>query len=257
MSMKCENCGGILELEDEFCRHCGQPNRQGQKHAQDMRRFQGEFEETKAIVEEKTKSYSELVVRVIMLSVLIIASIVTILMAGLADSTVYSRKAKLANKSYKEYSAKMDQMLENEEFLEYAAFVQEKNIRMYDTPYEAKYEQITRIAQNYAYAYEAILRMGFPSDYLDVVKQAKYAGDSLTSFYRACERRIETADEVKEPRDWEQEQKMVDCMQRNTELLLVTYCGFTEEEAASLPTLSEAKLAVLFEEKAEALANEE
>ena len=79
--MKCENCGGRISLEDEFCPSCGAVNRNAQKHIKDMRRYQSTFANVQQDVQEATKRYSEVTVRIIMIAVLLIMAVLFSLVA--------------------------------------------------------------------------------------------------------------------------------------------------------------------------------
>ena len=43
--MKCKYCGGDVTLDDHFCPHCGRPVDQSQRHHQEMKQYETEFEE--------------------------------------------------------------------------------------------------------------------------------------------------------------------------------------------------------------------
>ena len=51
--MKCKYCGGDVTLDDHFCPHCGRPVDQSQRHHQEMKQYETEFEETRQEALEK------------------------------------------------------------------------------------------------------------------------------------------------------------------------------------------------------------
>ena len=102
--MKCEYCNGNLSLEDEYCPHCGKPNKHARKHIDDMRRFQGEFEDTRKYVRDKTIGYTEITVRVVILSILIVLILVFFAVGANAWEINREIKKKSAEKKFEEYS---------------------------------------------------------------------------------------------------------------------------------------------------------
>mgnify|MGYP007081514319 FL=1 len=148
--MKCEYCGGSLSLEDEYCPHCGQPNKHAKQHIKDMRRFQGEFEDTRNYVYEKTKTYTEMTVRVIIIAVLIILIVVTSIARVRSWKIVDSLREGSAAMHYAGYSKVMDQYLVEEDYVDFYQYCLEKNIRYYKGAYEEQYGRVIQLAMMYS-----------------------------------------------------------------------------------------------------------
>lgn len=247
--MKCEYCGGSLSLEDEYCPHCGQPNKHAKQHIKDMRRFQGEFEDTRNYVYEKTKTYTEMTVRVIIIAVLIILIVVTSIARVRSWKIVDSLREGSAAMHYAGYSKVMDQYLAEEDYVDFYQYCLEKNIRYYKGAYEEQYGRVIQLAMMYSSLLDNF------SNYIDFQEggspdtTVRNIQDSLYSFYRYYE----------EDSSWyygngqvtEQYLEAADTMLVNVEDILVTYCGFTREEAQEMQELSSASRAVLLEEKLE------
>ena len=106
--MKCEFCNGNMSLEDLHCPHCGQLNKHAQQHIKAMKRYQGEFNETKEDVITVTKKYSQITVRCIIIVVLLIAVIVTAVLGSNAYSICRSMNRKAAERN-KEENIKINQ----------------------------------------------------------------------------------------------------------------------------------------------------
>ena len=69
--MKCPTCGANLQIEDEKCPFCGNPNPFAVKHQQDMRQYRQEFQETKQEVEKKTLHFNFFTARIAVIAVLL------------------------------------------------------------------------------------------------------------------------------------------------------------------------------------------
>ena len=89
--MKCQYCGGTLDLEDRFCKHCGQVNTVASEHVQEMEKYQQEFEQTRRYVHEQTAGYNSLGIRVVTIAVLWITSII-LLLVMLTNSIFLQKK---------------------------------------------------------------------------------------------------------------------------------------------------------------------
>ena len=247
--MKCENCGGILSLEDAACPHCGTVNKHAQKHIEDMKRYQGEFQNTRESVYAVTKNYAGITARAVIITVLLILIVIFAVITG---STYDIRRELARSKSYRnydEYSARIEQYLEEENYMALSAFCYAIYMESYDSPY-AKYAPIERACNQYAYLYESIMdAYGRKQEGTGPDEMAGYAeniSDQLNYFYESLDPEhysyIVGADS-------EENLAALDSIEKKVRLLLQTYCGLTEEEAAGLQSLSNAKRMVLLEEK--------
>ena len=247
--MKCEYCNGNLSLEDEYCPHCGQPNKHARKHIDDMRKYQGEFEDTKRYVREKTTGYTEITVRVVILSILIVLTLVFYAVGSNSWEIRREIRKSSAKRHYAEYSQIMDEYLAEGDFLKFYSFCEYKGIRSYDSVYREKYGEIMSACSWYRNAYEYLIDFAcFDAD--DSVNQVtEMTGDALDYFYKYYRNDVG----IYTGRDGEPElyRKTLDDMERNIELILSVYCGFSKEEAAAFPEMSKAKRNILLEEKLE------
>ena len=247
--MKCEYCNGILSLEDEVCPHCGRPNRHAEKHIEEMRRYAGEFEKTRRYVQDKTSGYTEAVVRVIILAVLAVLSLVFFIAGRNAWEIMWKAEQIGAERHFEEYSRILDEYLEEEDYLMFNAFCEERGIRSYDSAYEEKYGEIIYACSCYASAYEYVYEYALLEDAENMEHAAEYAGDMLDYFYGLYRnedfRHTGGRDEPEEYR------KVLDSMERKLKQILTAYCGVTAEEAAMLPEMSKAKRNMFLEERLE------
>ena len=56
--MKCEHCGGNLTLEMLACPYCGKENPHAKQHIRDMKKYQGDFSDTRSEVYSVVNKYS-------------------------------------------------------------------------------------------------------------------------------------------------------------------------------------------------------
>lgn len=247
--MNCENCGGNLSLEDAACPHCGTINKHAQQHIRDMDRYEGAFQSTQKNVYAITRNYAGITVRAIVITVLLILTVIF----GVLAVSDYEIKSGLArSKSYrnfKEYEKLLDGYMEEENFMAFSAFCEAIYMRGYDSPYE-KYLPVQRASGQYIYLYESIMRAytgvleGAEQD--EIADYAETLGEQLNYFYESLD--MERYEYV-EGADTEENRKALERMELNVRLLMQTYCGLTEEEAADLQSMSKAKRMVLLEER--------
>ncbi len=249
--MKCDFCGGPLSLEDERCPRCGQPNKHARRHIEDMRHYKGEFEDTKKHVYEKTKRYTQLAVRAVILSVLVILSVGMYVLADNAYSIVRDWKRSSANRKYEEYSRIMDGYLEEGEFRAFNAFREAHEIGSYGDAYSERYGSIIPVVYYYVQTMDELWSYAFPGEYT-LETQAQWTAETMDYFYK--DRWMEAEDEESEALFL----KVTGEMESQVEQFLITFCGFTQEEAAQMKELSSARRQILLEDKLEErLGNEE
>ena len=245
--MKCEFCGGTLSLEEEYCPHCGQANKHAKQHIKDMRHYQGKFENTEKYVRNKATTYSEVSVRAIIIAVLTVLTIVMLVMAASAWDIQRGYKRSLADKKYNQYSAELNRLIEEKDYLALSSFADAKMLDRYDGAYEV-YRNDFEACDSYVQIYESVQRFislnetGKSMDYI-----CEMFGSSMDLFYRKYEdRENRYTEQIYQPDTY---LKMMDSMMEEINLMLKTYCGFTEDELEQLPNVSNVRKQVLFEEK--------
>lgn len=246
--MKCDHCGGTLSLENENCPHCGRPNPHARQHIEDMRRYEGEFERTKKYVYDKTKTYTQVVVRMIILAALVILSVGLFVLADNAYSLSRDWKRNQSAKKYNEYSQILDEYLEEENFQAFVSFCEAHNLETYQSVYASKYQKVIWVSRYYVHLMEYLSDYAFPHSYT-TQKQAEWVADEMEYFYQYLDQ--DSADYYMEVEDDSMVAQALDTMDKNVEQFLTVYCGFTEEEAQSMRKMSNARRQILLEEKLE------
>lgn len=241
--MKCNYCGGNLSLEDEICPHCGRVNQDAMQHIRDMKRYSGEFEETRQDVYTTTRRYSEISSRVILLAILVVLAFICLLSEHFYYQASGSIREKTSEAKAASYNAILDDYIKNEEYLKIDKFVKAKRISRYGKGYE-KYGDILPIAENYSTLYFKIMQLSEAAKE-DVPGKAKELADEMEYFYKRL---------YPERHGWqkairsEQEEAVLKNMEENIRLLLITYCGLTREETEKIETMTSARRAILIEE---------
>ena len=253
--MKCEFCGGNLSLEDLNCPHCGKENKQARQHIRDMQRYHGEFEKTKKEIYAVGRSYSQITVRAIIIVVLVIALIITAVLYSEAYSIMRKWKNRDAKVHMAEYMEQIDSYIEEEDFLALNSFFSEHPLDFYGINKEyAVYRPVIWTAQYYINIYYQVVDLAdLDEEYRE--RRLKYLGDSIEGFYNYSDRAKYDNNNYYSYSDnyWNYSEekcgKALDTMEVYVEKLLQTYCNLTQEEAAGLRELSNAKRMVLIEER--------
>lgn len=248
--MKCDFCGTNMSLEDAACPFCGKLNTQAQQHIKDMERYKGAFESTQSDVYSVTKKYTGITVRAIVIAVLVVLFVVVTIFSDAGYSIKESFMRMDANRRVEEYSRILDTYMEEENYQTLLAFCDAHCIDYYDVKYEC-YAPVLHAGSYYAYLYEDIMSIATETDVeqkLAILEQSSYW---FSLFYECFDMKRY---EYYENADRQENIQTLQRMKENLELLLVTYIGLTEEEAAGVWELSSARRTVLMEEK---LINEE
>ena len=242
--MKCPFCGAPLDLDDNFCSHCGKLNEQVKQHVDDMNRFKSEFTEAKEEVYQTTKRYTAVTVRVVMIAVLVILNVV-IAVIGARYYTIERIIGEAdCERNFEEYSAILDDYLEEGNYHAFYNFMMAKDVPNYDSPYE-QYSQIESLASQYIYIYEYIMKAYLSEDSNQRENLCKYTADTLEYFYENLDMERYS---YYENYDREENLKAIEGLKEKVEMLLVTYAGVLQEDAALFETYTSAKRAMILEE---------
>lgn len=242
--MKCPYCGAPLDLDDNFCSHCGKLNEQVRQHVDDMNRFKTEFTETKEEVYQTTKRYTASTVRIVMIAVLVILNVAV----AIVGSRYYSFERMLGEadceRNFEKYSAILDGYLAEGDYHAFYNFMIEKHVPSYDSAYE-QYNQVENLISQYIYIYEYLLKAYTTEDRENLENLCKYTTDNLEYFYENTNpERYEYYENIER----EENLQAVEDLKNKVEMLLVTYAGVSAEDAAQFENYTSAKRAILLEE---------
>ena len=241
--MKCKYCGGEIRLEDMQCPFCGRPNEEAIRHAQDMQRYQREFQQTKADVTEKASHSSRKAVRIAAIAFLLAAIVGNIVLQMNSYSFRYAAERRAAKRNAPQFIAAIDTYLEEEDYIGFVSYCQNHNLSMSDPAFD-KYYRIYRTAHSYKGSVQQMMKLINHSRYTDVESIKKWTAEDIQEFY-------ENLDPEKysyyEEADSEWSVTHIENMKTSLEALYVAYLDMTPEEAAGMESLSRGKRAVLIE----------
>ena len=244
-TMKCPTCGANLQIEDEICPFCGNPNPFAVKHDRDMRHYRQEFQETKREVERRTLHFNTFTARIAVIAVLLV--MVMGMVFAINDGAYYlwsSRVKKDVAKNTEKYRAELNVLEEAGEWRRLHAF------------YDAKSLDSTRDLKDYTvlyfmiYDYKSILneitRLQ-EDDVDDLAAAASKMSSHLDNFYKAVGR-ISYESAYYDDCYSKTHMASYERMQEELEAVLSVYCHLTDEEISVLPDYSLVKRAGLIEE---------
>ena len=241
--MKCKYCGGEIQLEELYCPYCGRPNEEAQQHARDMRRFQAEFQQTKTDVTAKAGNASRIAVRIAAIAFLIVGITINIILQANSWSIRHSIERRNANKNASVHREILEEYLENEDYIGFAAYCSAQNLPMSDEVYDDCYA-VYRIAGSYRYAAEQIMKLVNRERYASADTTVKYTIEYVQEFYETLDPESYRWDDSY---DEKETQAHIAKMKHSMEALLITYLGMTPEEASGMESLSRAGRAMLIE----------
>jgi len=242
--MKCPYCGAPLDLDDNFCSHCGKLNEQVKQHVDDMNRFKTEFTETKEEVYQTTKRYTASTVRVVIIALLVILNVAVAIFGARYYSFERMFKEADCERHFEEYSAILDGYLAEGDYFSFYNFMVEKHVPSYDSAYE-QYNQVENLVSQYIYFYDYVLKAYMEEDVSYRTNLCKYATDTLEYFYGNLDPERYS---YYENADREENLRAIADLKAKVEMLLVTYGGISQEDAAQFEHYTSAKRAILLEE---------
>lgn len=209
--MKCPTCGANLQIEDEKCPFCQNPNPFAVKHQQDMRHYQQEFQKTKQEVEKKTLHFNSFTARIAVIAALLVMILGMLYVIDEGPYRLWSVRVKR-------------NISENREDYRVVSFV------IFD--YKYILNQMTSFREEKGN---------------DAVTVSNSIATHLDSFYRSTGRISYEGtyfDDNYTPEHMESFRRM----QEDLEAALSVYCHLTKEEVVALADYSVVKKAALIEE---------
>ena len=241
--MKCKNCGGEIRLEDMYCPYCGRPNEQAQRHAADMAQYRRDYQNTKQDVIERAGTQSRRATRFATIALLIVAIGVNIILQMNSYSFYQALEDSKVKKNMPAYKAKMEEYLEEEDYLGFSAFCYNKRVPIYEDSFK-EYFIIYRVATNYRYAAMELMQLINHSRYSDLSHHLKNTSQYVQTFYEELEADKYTYYENYDtPFVQEHLENMADTM----DSLCIAYLSMTPEEAHSLRNASGGSRLLLIE----------
>lgn len=247
--MKCQHCGSNLNIEDNFCQFCGQPNPFAVQHQREMEQFTHDYIETKEEVIKETEGKSRRAGKITVLAVLFALVCIMLILVIKADDISYWRQDKKIADNKAKYEAVVREYMSEEDVLGLAYYAQENRITWNDSFRE--YDKMFSVASDYRRLYEycAELRQ---LDYLEYKNYSKTEIiESISEYLQMMfeDYKREQYDKDEEFSDGKLE--FMDATLAQAKLLVRTVFGISAEEADSLETMTEARINVLLEDSYE------
>lgn len=242
--MKCKNCGGEIRLEDMYCPYCGSPNLEAQRHARDMQKYRQEFQKTREDVTERATRQSRRAIRIAAIALLLVAIGVNIFLQANSFGISSMLQENRLRRNLDTYKQELAACLEKEDYPAFAALYSARRIYALDNALMDQYYPVYRVASNYRYAEQQIMKLINHSRYSGMDHITKYASEYIQEFYESLDPDNYTYYEsVLDPATAQHFENMTESM----EALLTAYLDLTPEEARSMRTLSRGNRVVLIE----------
>lgn len=245
--MKCPTCGANLQIEDEKCPFCGNPNPFAVKHRQDMKHYHQEFQKTKNEVEQKTNRFTFVTVKV---TVIIVLIVLTVGVSYLKEDGYYrieaNRIRRDIEKNRQSYNAQMAAYEEEKDWLGMYAFYNAKEL-YYDSESFREYMAVYNASFNYKGVLDYAPCGRSNTDYYNAGNVSRWLAEYLDRFYD-YEQRISYSSDYYDASYAPEHMEALACMREDLDAVLMAYCHLTKEELELLPDYSTAKKQSLLEE---------
>lgn len=242
--MKCPHCGGEITLEQKYCPYCGNLNEAAQKHVADMAHYQRAYEETENELRQKSRRFSGVWVRLVILAGVILLTIATMIVTSNYYSIRSDSLQREAARNAESYTRILDDCLEQQDYLSFYSFVHARSIRPYADEFR-NYECVYWAVNEYVLSYEYLM---------DIVcgrnaeRNVGYLNTSLDSFYR-----YQDEERWRDIEDSQAREKYLGYYQNITDNLnglLKVYLGLSDQQIKELAGMTTAKRGALLEDQA-------
>ena len=223
--MKCKYCGGDVTLDDHFCPHCGRPVDQSQRHHQEMKQYETEFEETRQEALEKISVSS---------------GGGTAVMEEKVEESEKNDITKVSKLHFAEYKEDVDTFLADRDYLALDSFISVHDL--YDNKQFREYSEIFSAVGNYTRIYQGLQQLAFSNRDTNYLYSLQTLSRNYNDFYEAMDGRHYSWTE-----DIEKTEAAVAEMEADLAVLVQKYLGLTKEETDSLRGLSDTKRVILLE----------
>ena len=245
--MKCQHCGNNLNIEENFCPYCGQPNPFAVKHQEAMRRFEKDYERTKQDVLEESSRFNRHTVRITILAVLVALIAATAILLVKADDIRWWRMEKRVEAQADRHREAIGRLMDDRDYLGVYSYINKNDIRFTDAFRE--YDTISDSAFQYRQFYTNLMML-----------QAKKTDADTFRYYSESElleniaQEIYRINECLEPQSYNEAaytaEKMafVQGVRDRMEIMVESYIGLSREEALSTRDMTVARINVLLED---------
>ncbi len=245
--MKCQHCGSNLNIEDNVCPYCGQPNPFAEKHQAAMRHFENDYEKTKREVLEQTARFSKHTIRITILAVLVALIAAAAVFLIKADDIRWRMEEKQVESHAAEHRAAVSKLMEDRDYLALYSYFSKTNIRYSNALRE--FDAVSDCSFQYRQFYENLM-----------ILQEKNADPENYRYYSETELLEDIANEIRrinecmEPQTYNEEayteEKMayMEDLRDSMETLVEGYFGLSREEAVDMRGMTVARINVLLED---------
>ena len=245
--MKCQHCGNNLNIEENFCPYCGQPNPFAVKHQEAMRRFEKDYERTKKDVLEQSTRFNRHTVRITILAVLLALIAATAILLIKADDIRWWRMEKRVEAQADRHREAIGRLMDERDYLGVYSYISKNDIRFTDTFRE--YDAVSDSTFQYRQFYSNLMML-----------QAKKTDTEAFRYYSEAELLENMAQEIYRineclvPQSYNEaaytaeKMEFVEGVRDRVETMTESYFGLSREEALATRDMTVARINVLLED---------
>lgn len=243
--MKCEYCGGLLQIEDAKCPHCGKDNPHYIKHRSDMQAYQADYQSTKEEVLQNTSKLNRRNVHITVIAVLVALCAVAAVFCILGDNIQDARRESGIERNKTVYETHIRGYMEEGDPIGLYQYAN-RNRLTYSKALE-EYDKVFTISMYYNYFYEYTMELmteGTEKKYYTLEERCQDISRYAGYLYQYRERQSYDKEACFTP----DKVAFMDETVGKLELFLKAYFGLSDEEIAQVPSLSQARLTLLLAE---------
>lgn len=248
--MKCVHCGNNLNIEDEICPSCNQPNPHAIQHRKDMKHFREDYHHTKKMVFQRNRDTVSMMAKITIITILSALCLVVFW----ATSNTYRihswAERNQINKKSRIHTENMERLEAERDFFGLTAYYD--NNGLYQSDEFDHFRTIQFVSSVYYYIYSNMFQLYNQSGEYDANKERwiQIIGDNLEMMYN----RMEPNEYLQEQYSEEHMEAMA-YLKEEIEALLHVYLKIPREEIEMFPGLSSAKMQIIIERSVEPLEN--
>ena len=246
--MKCNKCGGDLNIEQAFCPHCGNRNQYFEAHRKDMASYEQRFSQTEEEVTKKANITGKKAVFVTIVAVfaaLILAEVIVLLNLNSINYYIVQYRN---NKNSKEIAKELASLEDEGDYLNLGEYYYKYAIGCHDDAVK-DFDVVGGASEEYVYFVNMLATIAYgDTRYDDPYNLASRINNFLITVYHYRESAI---DRPEDPRYAAKHFETINNIIEEMHAYLREYLDIDRETAERFPDMNDAERLAILQEKLE------
>lgn len=245
--MKCQHCGGNLNIEDNYCQNCGEPNPFAVKHQDEMNHYKNDYQKTKSYVLERSANLTKRNIKIAIIAVLVALIAVCSFILFNADNIRWMRTEKAIASEADIHTENIEKLMEDREYLMLYLYISRNNIMFSDM--FLKYDAVYNTTQQYYAVFDNLITLQCKKNskdkytYINESETLEDIAKHISSFYKYMEPQEYNAEAYQGSN-----MDYMNDLKEHLEILVSGFFGITLEDTSKMESMTSSRIGILLED---------